>query len=71
MEHAMTKKTLDTWGGVGSMLVSIVCLYFAEQHRVHESIWTVWVVMFVLLMLNGVAMVLWARRNKNGARQIF
>jgi len=64
MEYAMTKRTLDTFGGVGSMLASLVCIRFAMMHHENESIWKVWVAFAVLLLLNGIAMVLYARRSK-------
>jgi len=64
MEFGMTKKTLDTWGGVGSILLGLMCIYLADQHSRHESIWKVWVGMCVLLILNGIAMILHAQRAK-------
>ena len=60
MEHAMTKKTLDMWGGVGSILAGVVCVYFAQQHDPDEMIWKVFMGFCVLLVLNGVAMIVWA-----------
>ena len=65
----MNKKTLDVSGGVGSLLGSLVCIYFAQSHNVHESMWTVWIVFSVLLALNGVAMLIYANRaNGDGMR---
>lgn len=64
MEFGITKKTLDTWGGVGSMLMGLVCIYFASEHSHHESIWKVFMGMCLLLMLNGVAMIVYAQRAK-------
>ena len=58
----MNKKTLDMLGGVGSLMGSLLCIYFAQSHDVHESMWTVWVVFSVLLALNGVAMLIYANR---------
>jgi hypothetical protein len=68
MEYAMTKKALDRWGGVGSIFAGIVCIWFAQQHHEHESIWKVWVGMCVLLMLNGMAMIVHAQRAKDEPR---
>jgi hypothetical protein len=62
MVHAMTKRQLDIWGGVGSILGGAVCVYFAQQHGSDESIWKVFMGLCVLLVLNGIAMMLWANR---------
>lgn len=62
MVHAMTKRQLDMWGGVGSILAGVVCVYFAQQHGSDESIWKVFMGLCVLLVLNGIAMILWANR---------
>ena len=58
----MNKKTLDVSGGVGSLVASLLCIYFAQSHDVHDSMWTVWIVFCVLLALNGVAMLIHALR---------
>jgi len=62
MEHAMTKRQLDMWGGVGSIVAGVVCVYFAQQHGSDESIWKLFMGLCVLLVLNGIAMILWANR---------
>ncbi len=62
MVHAMTKRQLDMWGGVGSIVCGMVCVYFAQQHGSDESIWKVYVGLCVLLTLNGIAMMVWANR---------
>jgi hypothetical protein len=59
----MNKRTLDTLGGVGSFGAALVCIYFAVGHSYHEDIWTVWVVFSVLLVLNGILMLVHARRQ--------
>ena len=65
----MTKKTLDMLGGVGSLLGSLLSIYFAQSHDTHESMWTVWLVFSVLLALNGVAMLIYANRgHRDGIR---
>ena len=66
----MTKKTLDTWGGIGSICGSLICVWFAMGHHMHESIWKVWVGFSVLLVLNGIAMILHARRDKIGRMHV-
>ena len=65
----MNKKTLDVWGGMGSLLASLLCLYFAQTHDVYESMWKVWIVFCVLLALNGLAMLIYASRaTRDGMR---
>jgi hypothetical protein len=59
----MSKKTLDTWGGVGCIAAGFVCIYFASLHSYHESIWKVWIVFSVLLVGNGIAMFVHAKRR--------
>lgn len=62
----MNKKVLDISGGVGSLLGSLLCVYFAQTHDVHDLMWTVWIVFCVLLALNGAAMLIHvARPNRN------
>ena len=61
----MNKKMLDISGGVGSLLGSLLCIYFAQSHDVHESMWTVWIVFSVLLALNGAAMLIYAFRPEH------
>jgi multidrug transporter EmrE-like cation transporter len=60
----MTKKKLDTLGGIGSILCSLVCVYFAMGHHEDESMWKVWVGFGVLLIINGFAMIVYAQRDK-------
>jgi uncharacterized protein YjeT (DUF2065 family) len=64
MEHVMTKRTLDKFGGIGSMLCGLVCVYFAQQHDSSEPIWKIYMGFCVLLVLNGIAMVLYSMRPK-------
>ena len=64
MAHAMTKRQLDMWGGVGSILAGAVCVYFAQQHGPDESIYKLFMGLCVLLVLNGIAMIVWANRPR-------
>jgi hypothetical protein len=64
MEHAMDKKTLDKWGGVGSMLGGVFCVWLAMQHNQHEQMWTVWLITSAVLVLNGIAMLVYSQRSK-------
>ncbi len=62
MIFGITKRTLDTFGGVGSIFAGFVCVWFSTLHNQHESIWKVWVGFAVLLTLNGIAMIIHAQR---------
>jgi sugar phosphate permease len=59
----MTKQSLDRVGGIGSILTGGMCVWFANQHHRWESMFTVWVVMAVLLALNGILMLVHASRS--------
>ena len=59
----MTKKTLDTLGGIGSIAAGFVCVWFAAQHSYHESIWKVWIAFCLLLVVNGILMIVHAKRQ--------
>ena len=60
----MTKRTLDTFGGIGSILCSLVCIWFAMGHHDGESMRTVWFGFACLLGLNGIVMIVWAQRSQ-------
>jgi hypothetical protein len=59
----MNKRTVDTMGGFGSFGGALLCIFFAFGHNPHEEMWTVWVVFSVLLVLNGILMLVHARRQ--------
>ncbi len=60
----MNKRTLDRIGGVGSMLTGVGCLWLASTDRqLHQSLWKVWVGMFAILVLNGIAMIWHAQHS--------
>ncbi len=67
----VTKKTVDTLGGIGSLLASLVCLGIGFWDRgLHHSIWKVWVCVFAVLLLNGVAMLKVAGRLPRVAKPL-
>ena len=67
----VTKKTVDTLGGIGSILASLMCLGIGFWDRqMHSSIWKVWMAVFVLLLLNGVAMLKVAGRLPGAAKKL-
>ncbi len=52
----ITKRTVDRVGGVGSVLVGVVCAAIGYlDWQLGHSLWKVWAVMFVVLVLNGLA----------------
>lgn len=67
----VTKKTIDTLGGIGSVLASLMCLGIGFWDRgLHHSIWKVWVVVFLLLLLNGFAMLKVAGRLPGSVKKL-
>jgi hypothetical protein len=51
------KKKLETLGGIGSILTGLMCTGIGVMDFGNgQSIWKVWVVMTVVLVLNGIAM---------------
>ena len=60
----ITKRLLEALGGGGSVLTGFFCIWLALMDRREGLImWTVWVGMAVLLILNGIAMLVHARRR--------
>ena len=56
---------LDRAGGVGSILTGIACAYIGwDDKQVHHSIWRVWAFFMVLLICNGIAMLIHARKTE-------
>ena len=67
----VTKRTIDTFGGIGSVLASFMCLGIDFWDRqMHSSIWKVWMIVFVLLLLNGVAMLKVAGKLPGAAKKM-
>jgi hypothetical protein len=69
MEQTMDKRTLDKWGGVGSMSAGVCCIWLAMQHNSHEQMYTVWLITCAVLVLNGIAMLLYSQRPKGTGPQ--
>ena len=60
----IAKRTVDRVGGVGSVLVGVMCAPIGYRDwQLGHSLWKVWVVMFVVLVLNGLAMLRVASRS--------
>jgi uncharacterized protein YjeT (DUF2065 family) len=70
MEQVMTKNQLDKWGGVGSVAAGVMCVWFAQRHDPNDYMWKVWLVMCVLLVLNGIAMLVYANRPKGPGKPV-
>jgi len=60
----MEKRTLDKWGGVGSISAGVCCVWLAMQHHPDENMYKVWLITCVVLVLNGIAMLIYANRPK-------
>jgi hypothetical protein len=62
-----TKRSLDRIGGVGCLLISVVCWWLAYNDWSRGiSLWKVWVGMSVILIVNGIAMLRYAQRGAGG-----
>jgi hypothetical protein len=59
----MRKKTIDTLGGVGSILAGGSCLVLAMRHNSYDDMFKVWIGMFLLLLANGFLMLIQANRS--------
>jgi len=60
----MSKKTWEAAGGICSMLSSLICGWFAVTDKINgESIWTVWVLMTLAVLINGIAMIRHAQKR--------
>jgi hypothetical protein len=60
----VTKKRVDTVGGIGSLLVGLVCAWIGYRDwSLEHSLWKVWAIMCVVLTLNGFAMLRYASRS--------
>ncbi len=67
----IAKKTVDTLGGVGSLLASLMCLGIGFWDQgLHHSIWKVWVCVFLVLLVNGIAMLKVAGRLPSAGKKM-
>lgn len=61
----MTKKRLETLGGIGSMLTGLMCVGIGVMDYESGNAWKIWAIMMVVLVINGIAMILHARKRPN------
>ncbi len=55
---------VDRVGGVLSILTGLLCAYIGQGDKeVHHSIWRVWAFFCVLLIFNGIAMLIHAKKT--------
>jgi hypothetical protein len=59
----MNKRTLDTLGGLGSILAGLGCVGMALIHDPAEQMYAVWLGVSVLLVANGILMLVHAQRK--------
>jgi glucose uptake protein GlcU len=60
----VTKRQVDRVGGVGSILVGIMCAWIAYQDwQKQHSVWKAFAVICVVLVLNGIAMIRYSMRK--------
>jgi hypothetical protein len=53
----LTKKKLETLGGIGSILTGVMCVGIGVMDYESGNAWKIWAIMTVVLVLNGVAMI--------------
>lgn len=53
----LTKKKLETLGGIGSMLTGAMCIAIGVMDYESGNAWKIWAIMMMVLAINGVAMV--------------
>lgn len=53
----LTKKKLETLGGIGSMLTGLMCVGIGVMDYQSGNAWKIWVIMTVVLVVNGIAMI--------------
>ena len=54
---ALKKKTLETLGGVGSILTGMMCVGIGVMDYEDGVAWKIWVIMTFVLVVNGIAMI--------------
>ncbi len=60
---ALTKKRLETLGGVGSILTGAMCVGIGVMDYQTGNAWKIWAIMTLVLVGNGVAMICHAMRR--------
>jgi hypothetical protein len=71
-ESAMpiSKKVIETLGGLGSILVGFVCVGIGlMDYQAGQGIWKVWLVMTLVLVGNGLAMLRHAAKRPTSDTQ--
>jgi hypothetical protein len=53
----LTKKRLETLGGIGSILTGLMCVGIGVMDYETGNAWKIWVIMTVVLVVNGIAMI--------------
>jgi hypothetical protein len=64
---AMSKKKLETVGGIGSILTGFMCSGICWMDYTSGHAWKIWVIMTVVLIGNGIAMIVHATKRVEDA----
>ncbi len=59
----LSKKKLETLGGIGSMLTGVMCVGIGYMDYETGNSWKIWAIMMVVLVVNGIAMVVHAAKR--------
>jgi hypothetical protein len=60
-------KKVETLGGIGSILTGLMCIGIGLMDYFNGQSWKIWVIMTVVLVVNGVAMLISASRRHESA----
>jgi hypothetical protein len=63
----LTKKRLEALGGVGSILTGLMCSGIGVYDYQNGQSWKIWVVMTLVLIVNGIAMLRHAAQRSEEA----
>jgi hypothetical protein len=53
----LTKKRLENLGGIGSIAAGLMCSGICWMDYTNGQAWKIWVIMTVVLVVNGIAMI--------------
>jgi hypothetical protein len=53
----LTKKKLETLGGIGSILAGVMCAGIGWMDYTNGQAWKIWAIMLAVLVVNGIAMI--------------
>ena len=61
----LTKKRLETLGGIGSILTGAMCVGIGVMDYETGNAWKIWAIMMMVLVINGIAMIRHAAKRSD------